>query len=133
MLAHLAAAAALLHVSRTLIMCLIRSAAAASGGDDPGDAFFEFTAEDAHRIAAQRAQRAQRAEAGLRTGRLREAEEARRAAALPPVPIRVHLPGGAVLQVGARALAIRGVLVCSGSAHGWCMHWRCAGVQPVGA
>jgi hypothetical protein len=74
-----------------------RSGAAAK--DDPGDEFFEFSAEDYARVTAAHARAQRAAEAGLRTGKLREAEDARRAARLGPVPIRVHLPDDSILQV----------------------------------
>lgn len=38
---------------------------------------------------------------GFRTRAAREAEEAAKAAAYSRVAIRLHLPGGAILQVGA--------------------------------
>ena len=66
------------------------------GGDD---AFYEFTAEDYARVAAGRARAAAAAEsATLRTAALRAREEAAAAGRHGPVPIRVHLPGGLVLQ-----------------------------------
>lgn len=36
---------------------------------DPGDAFFEFTAEDYARVTSQHAREQRAAEAGLRTGK----------------------------------------------------------------
>lgn len=50
-------------------------------------------------VAGQARERA-RAESGLRTQKLRDEEIRRRAAALGPVPIRVHFPNDIVLQVG---------------------------------
>ena len=50
---------------------------------------------------------------GCARGKLRAAEEARRAAALGPVPIRVHLPDGLMLQVsGGRCVSRPEAPIC---------------------
>lgn len=67
---------------------------------EPDDSYFEFTAEDYHRVMASQQATKNHAESGLRTEKLREQELQRRAAAQGPVPIHVHFQDGLVLQVG---------------------------------
>ena len=67
--------------------------------EEPPEEFFEFTPDDYHRVVAGQARERARAETGLRTQKLREEEMRRRAAALGPVPIRVHFPDDIILQV----------------------------------
>lgn len=50
--------------------------------------------------------------------RLREAEEARRAAELGPVPIRVHFPDGLVLQVQPFLFGLHAAFRCPWVVHG---------------
>ena len=66
--------------------------------EEPPEEFFEFTADDYHRVAAGHARERAHAESGLRTQKLREEEMRRRAASLGPVPIRVHFPDAIILQ-----------------------------------
>ncbi len=52
---------------------------------DPCDEFFEFTAEDFHRVTAAAGRAAQKRDAGLRTAKLRADELRARAARFGPV------------------------------------------------
>ena len=52
---------------------------------EPSDEFFEFTAEDFHRVTAAAGRAAHRREAGLRTAKLRADELRARAARFGPV------------------------------------------------
>ena len=55
------------------------------GPTDPPDEFFEFTADDFHRVTAAAGRTAQRRDAGLRTAKLRADELRARAARFGPV------------------------------------------------
>ena len=72
----------------------------ASAAEEPGDAFFELTQDDLHRMMAgfNRSSRAGEGQ-GLKTAKMREQEAINKAACLGPVPIRVQLPNGLTLQV----------------------------------
>ncbi|BDA50940.1 probable tether containing UBX domain for GLUT4 at C-terminar half [Coccomyxa sp. Obi] len=78
--------------------------------EEPPEEFFEFTPDDYHRVVAGQARERARAETGLRTQKLREDEMRRRAAALGPVPIRVHFPDDIILQASFGALEQLSVL-----------------------
>ncbi|KAG1678180.1 hypothetical protein FOA52_016117 [Chlamydomonas sp. UWO 241] len=76
-------------------------AATAVAGDLP-DSFFELTAEDFASISS--ANQARRTDGEqLRTRYLREAADAKRANAYGPVPVRVHLPDGLIVQAAFHA------------------------------
>jgi len=80
-----------------------RAARSAAEGPPPGDDFYDFTAEDWAAVAGARARAAAAAEgAALRTAALRERDERAAASRLGPVPVRVHLPDGLVLQARPR-------------------------------
>ncbi|KAK9839775.1 hypothetical protein WJX81_000496 [Elliptochloris bilobata] len=84
---------------------------AAGEASAPSDDFYEFTAEDWARVAAGRARAAAAAEgASLRTAALRERDERVAASRHGPAPVRVHLPGGLVLQASFGALETLGAL-----------------------
>lgn len=76
------------------------SAGASQGArvDDESDSFFEFTQEDFAAVMHAANKRKQVASSGLRTAAMREAEQHAKAAALGPVPVRVHFPDGHILQ-----------------------------------
>ncbi|GBF90266.1 hypothetical protein Rsub_03399 [Raphidocelis subcapitata] len=74
-----------------------RGAAAATVAADPGDAFFEFTADDFAEVA-RAAQKRAAAQSVLMTRTAREAQARARAASHPPVPVRLHFPDGSIVQ-----------------------------------
>eukprot|EP00884_Botryococcus_braunii_P018342 jgi/Botrbrau1/5191/Bobra.0172s0060.2 len=91
------------------IYVFTREAAAASETsarpmeEDVGADFYEFTAEDYHRVMAGYSRQRQAGEKGLRTSKLREAEEAERAARLGPVTLRIAFPDGTIVQAEFKA------------------------------
>lgn len=66
--------------------------------DEPPPDFYDFTAEDYHRVMAGKAQAQAKANAGLKTSALRKAEMEAAAARFGPVPIRVHFPDDVIVQ-----------------------------------
>jgi len=73
---------------------LARAAGTAAAEDD---AFFEFTADDFANVARAQQRRAA-ADSVLMTRTAREAQARARAAALPPIPVRLHFPDGGIVQ-----------------------------------
>lgn len=66
--------------------------------DDPPPDFYDFTAEDYHRVMAGKHSAHQEA-AYMKTDKMRAAEERAAAAKLGPVLLRVYFPGDVVVQV----------------------------------
>ncbi|KAK9806749.1 hypothetical protein WJX72_001368 [[Myrmecia] bisecta] len=78
--------------------------AAARGDTDLPPEFYEFTPDDYRTVVAGYAQKRAKEESGLRTAKLREAEERQKAAAFGPVAVRVHLANGLIIQASFQPL-----------------------------
>lgn len=74
------------------------------GAADPPPEFYDFTAEDYHRVMAGQAHAAAQAGAGMRTAAMRRADTEAAASRLGPVPLRIHFPGDVVVQVRAHSV-----------------------------
>lgn len=70
---------------------------------DVPDEFYNFTAEDYHRVMLEHKARVEKEEAGLRTQALRDKEEQRRAEALGAVNMRLIFPSGIICQAQFKA------------------------------
>jgi hypothetical protein len=98
-LAALGIAVPIAVFSQAAVEAAAAAAGAAGAGDDPPDEFFEFTADDFLVVSRAAKQRAE-ADSVLLTRSAREARARAAAEALPPVPVRLHFPDGAIVQVG---------------------------------
>ena len=67
------------------------------GQDDPPPEFYDFTAEDYHRVMAGHGSASTSRE--MRTGAMRKADMEAAALQLGPVPLRVYFPEDVVVQV----------------------------------
>ncbi|GMH45999.1 hypothetical protein BSKO_13963 [Bryopsis sp. KO-2023] len=76
---------------------LVEEGASASDEEVPDD-FYDFTAEDFHRVMKEHQQKVAFQEAGLRTKALRQFAEHAKAQALGPVSVRLFFPSGEVCQ-----------------------------------
>lgn len=74
-----------------------------SGTDLPAE-FYDFTADDYHAVMSGWAKQKASAAGPLKTQKLREQDQRRRAEQFGPVPVRVHWPDGVILQAHFRAL-----------------------------
>ena len=72
-------------------------ACSAADADLPPE-FYDFTADDYHRVMAGQAHAAAQARAGMRTAAMRRADLEAAAARLGPVSLRVHFPDDIVVQ-----------------------------------
>ena len=68
--------------------------------DEPPPEFYEFTAEDYHRVMASKASAGAKANAGMKTGAMRKADMEAAASHMGPVLIRIHFPDDVIVQVG---------------------------------
>ena len=67
--------------------------------DDPPPEFYDFTAEDFHRVTASRGAAAARAQVGMKTAAMRRADMEAAGSRLGPVPVRIHFPDDVIVQV----------------------------------
>lgn len=77
--------------------------------DLPAD-FYNFTADDYQAVMSGWAKQRQSAAGPLKTQKLREEDERRRVQQFGPVPVRVHLPDGVMLQADFKAIETIGAL-----------------------
>lgn len=66
--------------------------------------FYEFTTDDYHKVMSGWAKQNSKAAGPMKTQKLREQDERRRAEQLGPIPVRVHFPDGSIVQANFRAL-----------------------------
>lgn len=71
--------------------------------DVPED-FYDFTSDDYQKVMSGWARKNSQASAPLKTLKLREQEERKRAEQIGPVPVRVHLPDDNIIQAEFKAL-----------------------------
>lgn len=66
--------------------------------------FYDFTPDDYHKVMSGWAKQNSKAAGPLKTQKLREQDERRRAEQFGPIPVRVHFPDGHIVQADFRAL-----------------------------
>lgn len=92
-----------------------REAILAHGSDTRTDAnlpaeFYDFTADDYQSVMSGWAKQKASAAGPLKTQKLREQDERRRAEQIGQVPVRIHWPDGTILQAEFKALESLGAL-----------------------
>lgn len=66
--------------------------------------FYDFTPDDYHKVMSGWAKQNSKAAGPLKTQKLREQDERRRAEQFGPIPVRVHFPDGSIVQADFKAL-----------------------------
>lgn len=66
--------------------------------------FYDFTPDDYHKVMSGWAKQNSKAGGPLKTQKLREQDERRRAEQFGPIPVRVHFPDGSIVQADFKAL-----------------------------
>lgn len=80
-----------------------------AGTDLPAE-FYDFTADDYQTVMSGWAKQKASAAGPLKTQKLRDQDERRRAEHFGPVPVRIHWPDGTILQAEFRAVESLGAL-----------------------
>lgn len=66
--------------------------------------FYDFTPDDYHKVMSGWAKQNSKAAGPMKTQKLREQDERRRAEQFGPIPVRVHFPDGSIVQANFKAL-----------------------------
>ena len=86
-------------------MLLYKSPCASCRGEtDVPEDFYDFTSDDYQKVMSGWARKNSQASAPLKTRKLREQEERKRAEQIGPVPVRIHLPDDNIIQAEFKAL-----------------------------
>lgn len=66
--------------------------------------FYDFTPDDYHKVMSGWAKQNSKAAGLMKTQKLREQDERRRAEQFGPIPVRLHFPDGSIVQANFKAL-----------------------------